>query len=201
MRESQNIASLAELKPDFMGFIFYEKSSRYVGEILDKNTKHILSPNIKKVGVFVNESLENILDIVEEYGLDMVQLHGSETVETCEKLQNKNIEIIKVFAVDSDFDFSEIKEFEPHVNFFLFDTKAEGGHGGHGKAFDWNVLKKYQGKTPFLLAGGVSLENIEDLKKIENTQFAGIDVNSKFELSPANKNIEALSELFEKIRK
>lgn len=201
MRESQNILALAELQPDFMGFIFYEKSARFTGEILDKKTLKNLPKNIQKTGVFVNESFEKVVEIWKEYDLDFVQLHGHETVEFCKKLKIEGLKIIKVFSVDNAFDFSETNNYEPFADYFLFDTKAEGGYGGHGKAFDWQILDNYTGEKPFLLAGGISPENLEDLKEIKNKNFVGIDVNSKFEISPANKNIEALKELFEKIRK
>jgi phosphoribosylanthranilate isomerase len=200
MRESQNILALAELKPDFMGFIFYEQSARFTGNILDKKLLNTLPKSIQKTGVFVNENFEKVVEIWKEYDLDFVQLHGNETVEFCEKLKNEDLKIIKVFSVDNTFDFSKTKNFEQFAHYFLFDTKAEGGYGGHGKTFDWNILENYKGETPFLLAGGISLENLGDLDKIKNKNFAGIDVNSRFELSPANKNIEALKELFEKIK-
>jgi phosphoribosylanthranilate isomerase len=200
MRESQNILALAELQPDFMGFIFYPKSARYTGDILEKEILKSLPRSIQKTGVFVNESLEKVIDISKEYRLDFVQLHGNETVEFCEQLKKEVLKIIKVFSVDNSFDFSETIHFENFADYFLFDTKVEGGYGGHGKAFDWNILEEYKGRTPFLLAGGISLENLEDLGIIKNRNFVGIDVNSKFELSPANKDIEALKELFQKIK-
>lgn len=201
MRESQNILALAELQPDFMGFIFYPKSTRYTGDILEKKILKSLPRSIQKTGVFVNESSEKVIDISKEYGLDFVQLHGNETVEFCEKLKEDGLKIIKVFSVDNSFDFSETTYFEDFADYFLFDTKAEGGYGGHGKAFDWNILKEYKGRIPFLLAGGISLENLGDLDKIKSKHFVGIDVNSKFEISPANKDIEALKKLFEKFKK
>ncbi|MBP6619929.1 MAG: phosphoribosylanthranilate isomerase [Leadbetterella sp.] len=200
MRESQNILALAELQPDLMGFIFYSKSARFTGEVLEKEILKSLPGSIQKTGVFVNESYEKVIAISKEYGLDFVQLHGKETVEFCEKLKKEGLKIIKVFSVDNSFDFTETINFEDFADYFLFDTKAEGGYGGHGKAFDWNILDKYEGNTPFLLAGGISLENLGDLDKIKNKHFVGIDVNSKFELSPANKDIEALKELFGKIK-
>jgi phosphoribosylanthranilate isomerase len=200
MRERQNILALAELQPDFMGFIFFEKSARFTGSILDKKTIKSLPKNIQKTGVFVNESLEKLVEIWKAYDLDFVQLHGNETPEFCEKLKTDGIKIIKAFSVDSTFDFSETKNFEPFADYFLFDTKADGGYGGHGKTFDWQILANYTGETPFLLAGGISPENLEDLEKIKNKKFVGIDVNSKFETSPGNKNIEALKELFGKIK-
>ncbi len=200
MRESQNILALAELQPDFMGFIFYEKSARFTGDILDKKTLKSLSKNIRKTGVFVNEKFEKMLETWNEYDLDFVQLHGNENIEFCKKLKKEGLKIIKAFSVDNSFDFAETAPFETFTDYFLFDTKADGGYGGHGKAFDWQILDNYSGEKPFLLAGGISFENLEDLKEIKNKNFAGIDVNSKFEISPANKNIEALQELFEKIR-
>ena len=201
MRESQNILALAEMQPDFMGFIFYEKSARFTGEILEKKTLKSLPKNIKKTGVFVNEKFENLLKTWKQYNLDFVQLHGNETVEFCEKIKNEGLKIIKVFSVDSSFDFAETTPFESFIDYFLFDTKSEGGYGGHGKTFDWQILDNYTGEKPFLLAGGISPENYEDLKEIKNKNFVGIDVNSKFEISPGHKNIKALRELFEKIRK
>lgn len=200
MRISQNILALAELQPDFMGFIFYPKSARYTGDILEKEILKSLPRSIQKTGVFVNESLEKVIDISKEYGLNFVQLHGDETVDFCEKLKEEGLKIIKVFSVDNSFDFSETTQFQRIVDYYLFDTKAEGGYGGHGKAFDWSILDNYEGDTPFLLAGGISLENLEELDKIKNKNFVGIDVNSKFELSPANKDIQALKELFGKIK-
>lgn len=200
MRISHNILALAELQPDFMGFIFYPKSARYTGDILEKEILKSLPRSIQKTGVFVNESLEKVIDISKAYGLNFVQLHGDETVDFCEKLKEEGLKIIKVFSVDNSFDFSETIHFQSIVDYFLFDTKAEGGYGGHGKAFDWSILDNYEGDTPFLLAGGISLENLEELDKIKNKNFVGIDVNSKFELSPANKDIRALKELFGKIK-
>ena len=200
MRESQNILALAELQPDFMGFIFFEKSVRFTGEILEKKILKSLPLNIQKTGVFVNESFEKVIEISKDYDLDFVQLHGNETVEFCNKLKKEGLKIIKVFSVDNSFDFAETAPFETFTDYFLFDTKADGGYGGHGKAFDWQILDNYKGGTPFLLAGGISLENLGDLDKIKNKNFAGIDVNSKFEFSPAEKDIEALKELFGRIK-
>jgi phosphoribosylanthranilate isomerase len=201
MRDSQNILALAELQPDYIGFIFYPKSARFTSGVLKKKILNALPKSIKKTGVFVNESFEKVIETGKEYDLDFIQLHGNETVEFCEKLKTESIKVIKAFSVDHSFNFSETINFEGFVDYFLFDTKAEGGYGGHGMTFDWNILERYRGKTPFLLAGGISLDNLGDLDKIKNKNFVGIDVNSKFELSPGIKDIEALRELFEKIKK
>lgn len=200
MRESWNILDLAELYPDFMGFIFYEKSSRFAANNLNLETLKLLPKTIQKTGVFVNESSEKVIEIWKKYDLDFVQLHGNENAEFCKNLKNEGIKIIKVFSVDNTFDFSETESYHDVANYFLFDTKAEGRYGGHGKTFDWSILDSYHGETSFLLAGGISLENLGDLDKIKNKSFMGIDVNSKFEISPAKKDIEALEELFEKIK-
>jgi phosphoribosylanthranilate isomerase len=200
MRERRNILDLAELYPDFMGFIFYEKSSRFAANNLNLETLKLLPKTIQKTGVFVNESSEKVIEIWKKYDLDFVQLHGNENAEFCKNLKNEGIKIIKVFSVDNTFDFSETESYHDVANYFLFDTKAEGRYGGHGKTFDWSILDSYHGETSFLLAGGISLENLGDLDKIKNKSFMGIDVNSKFEISPANKDIEALEELFEKIK-
>jgi phosphoribosylanthranilate isomerase len=201
MRDSQNILALAELQPDYIGFIFYPKSARFTSGVLKKKILNALPKSIKKTGVFVNESFEKVIETGKEYDLDFIQLHGNETVEFCEKLKTESLKVIKAFSVDHSFNFSETINFEGFVDYFLFDTKAEGGYGGHGMTFDWNILERYRGKTPFLLAGGISLDNLGDLDKIKNKNFVGIDVNSKFELSPGIKDIEALRELFEKIKK
>ena len=201
MRDSQNILALAKLQPDYIGFIFYAKSARFTSGVLKKKILNALPKSIKKTGVFVNESFEKVIETGKEYDLDFIQLHGNETVEFCEKLKTESLKVIKAFSVDHSFNFSETINFEGFVDYFLFDTKAEGGYGGHGMTFDWNILERYRGKTPFLLAGGISLDNLGDLDKIKNKNFVGIDVNSKFELSPGIKDIEALRELFEKIKK
>ncbi len=196
MRETSNISDLAELMPDFMGFIFYEKSKRFVTNDLILSE---INPNIKKVGVFVNQGIDEILTKVNTYYLDFVQLHGNESPELCEELKSKNIGVIKVFLIDADFDFNETKKYENFVDYFLFDTKGDG-YGGHGTTFDWSLLKKYNQKVGFLLAGGISTENIQELLELEDLNIIGIDVNSKFEIKPALKDIEKLKELFEKIK-
>lgn len=191
MRDSANIQELAVLKPDLIGFIFYEKSKRYAANHLDINILNQIPVTIKKVGVFVNESEENILKIIEKYKLDFVQLHGEEPVEFCKKLQLNNIKIIKAFSIDEQFDFEEVKSFNGFADYFLFDTKTQL-KGGSGQTFDWSVLEKYHGPTPFLLAGGIDETNFEKAKNIKNKYLLGLDLNSKFEIEPGLKDIEKL---------
>lgn len=198
MRDVENIKALIELKPDFMGFIFYDKSPRFVGNDLDVELMNSIPREIKKVGVFVNATVDYILQNVRKYGLNYVQLHGNEMPDFCRNLRLKGVNIIKAFRVDNDFVFSQVNNYKPHVDFFLFDAKGDG-YGGNGISFDWNILKKYDNQKPYFLAGGVSLENLDILESITPKPYA-LDVNSKFEIEPALKDIEKLEELLDKIR-
>ncbi len=188
MKYPDNILEVGSLLPDYMGFIFWEKSARYFdGEIPN------LPKSIKKVGVFVNASSEDILDKIKKHDLQAIQLHGSESVEFCESLKNispKLIDIIKVFSILDTFDFAELKPFEDVCDFFLFDTKGKLP-GGNGTAFDWKVLKNYPSTKPFFLSGGIGIDNMEAIKEISKTNLPlyAIDVNSKFEIEPGLKNI------------
>ncbi len=194
MKYPENILEVGALLPDYMGFIFWEKSARYFdGEMPN------LPLSIKKVGVFVDASLEFILAKIEKYDLQAVQLHGHESVEFCENLK-KNIpnliEVIKVFSILDIFDFAELKPFENTCDFFLFDTKGKLP-GGNGTTFDWKVLENYPSTKPFFLSGGIGIEEIKQLVEtlqcnvsMKNLPIYAIDVNSKFEIEPGLKNIE-----------
>jgi phosphoribosylanthranilate isomerase len=195
MRNSDNIQQLAELPIDFMGFIFYEKSKRYVANQLDIDQLNNLPKSIQKVGVFVNEGLENIIEIVEKYNLEMVQLHGDESPEFGQNLKQKGIKVIKAFSVDEAFDFSETKPFENVADYFIFDTKTPQ-IGGSGQSFNWQILEKYRGATPFLLAGGIGVENLKSAQEIKHKMLVGLDLNSKFEIEPGLKDIEKLKKVF-----
>ncbi|MDW3649076.1 MAG: phosphoribosylanthranilate isomerase [Bacteroidia bacterium] len=191
MKFPDNVEQLRELSPDFMGMIFYEKSSRNVGDSLEANRIKALS-HPQKIGVFVNAEKEFMLKKAEDFGLDYLQLHGQETPRLCKELQERGIGIIKVFSVGNGFDFSILKDYESYVDFFLFDTK--GKHpGGNGVVFNWDILNQYPSHVPFFLSGGISLENAGAIPN--HPRLYAIDVNSKFELSPGLKNIEQLKEL------
>lgn len=196
MRDLYNIRQLEEFSPDFMGFIFYPKSPRYVGEspIIPK-----LSSKINKVGVFVNENPESVIEKAKKHHLNYVQLHGAEGVEIGKQIKSQGIRIIKAVSISTDFDFKTLSDFIGIADYFLFDTPGSG-YGGHGHAFDWDILNQYPYDTPFLIAGGVSPENISALLGYSHPQFYGIDVNSKFEVSPGLKDIEALKKLFLQVR-
>ena len=193
MKFPENILKVGALLPDFMGFIFWEKSSRYFDSEIPMLPKYI-----KKVGVFVDESIEIIQSKIEKYNLDCIQLHGTESVEFCQKLKELPIEIIKVFSIKDNFNFEILNEFESVCDYFLFDTKGELP-GGNGATFDWNLLKKYPSNKPFFLSGGIGIEEIK-LLKIMNLPVYGIDVNSKFETEPGLKNIELLKSFQYKLK-
>jgi phosphoribosylanthranilate isomerase len=200
MMQSENILETLELKPDFMGFIFYEKSPRYCEGIIDKKLLSRLPKSISKVGVFVNETIEEVLRIMPEYNLDFAQIHGDETPDYCKELKAKNIKVIKAFAVDSHFDFDKLNSYEPFCDFFLFDTKTIQ-YGGSGQRFDWNILKQYNNEKPFFLSGGISPENFEEAARLTNLNIEAIDLNSKFEKGAGLKDVELLrSTLFPALR-
>ena len=185
MKYPQNILEVSQLLPDYIGFIFWEKSSRYFDGEIPKINK-----SIKKVGVFVYATLEEIISKIEKYDLDVIQLHGNESPEFCENLKKKNIQIIKVFSINDDFDFEELKPFENTCDYFLFDTKGKLP-GGNGITFNWQILQQYKLTKPFFLSGGIGLDEIENIKKL-NLPIYTIDVNSKFEIEAGLKNIELL---------
>jgi phosphoribosylanthranilate isomerase len=182
MKYPDNIVEVSQLLPDYLGFIFYEKSSRFFdGEIPE------ISKSIKKVGVFVDATLEEIISKIKKYDLNAVQLHGNETPEFCKNIKQENIEIIKVFSVNDDFDFEVVKPFGAVSDYFLFDTKGKLP-GGNGITFNWQILEKYNSIKPFFLSGGIGIEDIEKIKQM-NLPIYAIDVNSKFEIEPGLKNI------------
>ncbi len=187
MRDLQNINELARLEPNYIGFIFYNKSKRYVGEYFDSKIIKSIK-GIKKVGVFVNSDFNYIIDKHSKYNLDYVQLHGNESPDFCKKLKAKNTNIIKAFSIDNSFDFSILDEYYLHCNYFLFDTKSEN-YGGSGIKFDWSVLKNYDNKKKFFLSGGIDIDDIETIKKLTNLNIHAIDINSKFEKLSGLKDI------------
>ncbi len=197
MKYSNNIQAIAALAPDYMGFIFYPKTKRYVGELDELLLKDL--GKTKKVGVFVNASLEEIVEKVKRYGFDYVQLHGNEQAEFCKAVKEKGIAVIKAFQVDDAFDFEQLNAYKPYCEFFLFDTKSEG-YGGAGKSFNWELLKKYDNEIPFFLSGGIGLENVEEIKKLAGLNIHAIDINSRFETEPALKDEEKIKEFIKLIQ-
>lgn len=197
MKIPENIEKVANLQPDFMGFIFYPKSPRYA-EPLNAEALNKLPKSIKKIGVFVNEELENILTIAYKYSLDGIQLHGVEVVNICSELRNAGYLVLKAFPITDASNFIVTKKYEGTCDYFLFDTKTDA-YGGSGLKFDWSILDAYKGETPFLLSGGISAEDAESILKINHPKMAGIDLNSKFELSPGVKNVKLLDSFFQQL--
>ena len=198
MKIPENIQAVAALQPNLMGFIFYPKSPRYA-EPLDFTTLNSLPKSIKKIGVFVNESLEDILTIVTKYNLDGVQLHGTELVMMCKELRKAGFIVIKAFPIAEAYNFKVTKSYEGSCDYFLFDTKTDA-YGGSGLKFNWGMLEEYVGETPFLLSGGIAPDDAEAILKIDHPMFAGIDLNSKFEVKPGLKNVELLSGFLKEIK-
>lgn len=198
MMDAENIRELSELNPDYMGFIFYPGSKRYVAEI--KN--HILAQiplTVKKTGVFVNESLQNIMQKAVTYNLQAIQLHGNEEPEFCKMIQNNGIEVIKAFGIDETFDFNILDAYADATNYFLFDTKTSE-HGGSGRSFNWGILNSYRLNVPYFLSGGLNPKNIAELSQINDERLYCADLNSGFETSPGMKNINELKKAINLLR-
>jgi phosphoribosylanthranilate isomerase len=202
MKYQDNIEQVAALQPDYLGFIFYTKSTRNFGA----QTIPVISDAIKKTGVFVDANINFIIDKIKGYGLKAVQLHGKESPKFCNDLRNcyaelvsttQPIEVIKVFSIKDEFNFEALKPYENVCDYFLFDTKGKLP-GGNGYTFNWNVLNHYPFTKPFFLSGGIGLEQIDAIKKFQKSEASkycyAIDVNSKFEIQPGLKKIEALKE-------
>ncbi|GHV66459.1 N-(5'-phosphoribosyl)anthranilate isomerase [Bacteroidia bacterium] len=226
MRDAENIRELSALSVDFIGFIFYAKSPRYV------STPSALWRGIevgrriegkgKTVGVFVNETNEQILKIVHapkpsvmgDRGLDYIQLHGNEPPQQCADLKQSGNKVIKAFPIAKAEDLEQTKQYEGIADYFIFDTKCDdcddcgaygnygnyGNYGGSGKSFDWSVLQSYGGNTPFLLSGGINPDSVKAIRAFSHPQFAGIDLNSGFETVPAMKDIQKLKTFIESLK-
>ena len=204
MKYDRNIQAVLSLQPDYLGFIFYKKSKRNFEEIIP-----VLPGSIKKVGVFVDADLDEVYEKIENFNLDVVQLHGNESPEYCKTLFNtdiiseskmndrKRVEVIKVFSVGDTFDFNVLNPYEKGCDYFLFDTKGEE-KGGNGTIFNWNLLENYHSSKPFFLSGGIGLDqldNLDDFIKSKSSKYCfALDVNSKFEIEPGLKDLEKLEE-------
>lgn len=187
MKYHENIVEISALHPDYLGFIFWKKSIRN----MDVDSIPKIQPSIKKVGVFVDASIDEIRAKVNLFQLDIIQLHGNETIAFCKELKKLNIEIIKVFSINNFFDFSILKDFIPQIDYFLFDTKGKLP-GGNGITFDWKILENYPYEKPFFLSGGIGKTEVDAIKDFFQTEVAkkciAIDVNSRFETKPAYKS-------------
>lgn len=200
MKYLENIQEVAALQPDYLGFIFYEKSKRNFEGVIP-----VISKSIKKTGVFVNASTDEVIAKINLYDLQTVQLHGDESVGFCKELRSQffnsiELEIIKVFGIKDEFNFDTLKPYLRVVDYFLFDTKGKE-RGGNGVAFNWNILEKYPFTKPFFLSGGIGLEQQEEIHQIRKTDLPiyALDVNSKFENKQGFKKIEDLKKFKENV--
>ncbi len=218
MRDADNINDVSALDINWMGFIFYPKSPRYVRQIssnagiipdyssLKEKATADDAGRIRRVGVFVDDMPQNIVTRVFNYHLDIVQLHGSESPVMIDNLRRtldpdirKGIKIMKAISVKSDDDILKCKDYEGHVDYFLFDTKTPL-KGGSGEQFDWSVLQSYDGATPFLLSGGIGPDDARRVRAFSHPRCIGIDVNSKFEKEPAFKDVDMLRKFISEVR-
>lgn len=199
MKYPDNITAVASLGIDYMGFIFYDQSKRYVGQSSSSYIKDLDS--LSKVGVFVNASLSEILDKITEFQLNAIQLHGNESAEYCLELKEKSgVIILKAFGVDQNFDWIQLDPYAKVVDYFLFDTKSSS-YGGTGVQFDWSLLDQYKLTTPYFLSGGLDPENIKTALERNDPRLYALDLNSKFEVEPGLKDIALLSHSINTIKK
>ena len=175
---------------DMTGMIFYPRSPRFLAKYIEGSASC-------RVGVFVNETEEAIRKVADEHKLDVIQLHGSESPELCAKL-TADFRVIKAFGIGETFDFEALNDFK-NVDQFLFDTQTKE-HGGSGRQFNWQLLDKYVLDIPFLLSGGIGPEHSSEVMNFSHPQFAGIDLNSKFEIQPGIKDIQKLKDFTNEIR-
>jgi len=197
MKSTQNRQEVEKLDIDFMGYIFYAPSKRFVGVNPEPGLFNSEKP---KVGVFVDENAFEILGLAKNLGFEYVQLHGNENPKTCQMLKNQGLKIIKAFNVDEKFNFKTTQQYEKVSQFFLFDTKTKL-HGGSGEKFNWAILDNYTGHTPFFLSGGIGPDDAKTIKEINHPKLTGVDLNSGFELEPGIKNIENLKIFIVELKK
>jgi len=197
MRDRENILQVAALKPDYMGFIFYPQSPRYAGT--EFSLPSAFPASTKRVGVFVNEGVEQVIRKVLDLKLDFVQLHGSERPDECDAIRDYGARVIKVFSVDDHFDFTTTKGYDASADYYLFDTKGKY-HGGNAKLFDWGILNRYDQRKPFFLSGGISPENIHDIGRLKGMNLYAVDVNSGVEAKPGEKDLSLVKGMIERLK-
>jgi len=198
MKDPENLEQLCDLAPEFVGFIFYSNSKRFVGGNPDPALFQIPGPDIRKVGVFVNQEISQVKRAVNAYGLDVVQLHGLEPVDYCQEIAGEGAQVIKVMGPNEPPD--ALESYSSVADFFLFDSAGEG-YGGTGRKFDWDLLRPLNIQIPYLLSGGIGPGDAEILRRTRYTGMTGIDINSRFEFSPGIKDIQKLRKFINELRK
>lgn len=197
----EQLKQLDEFGVDYAGLNFYDQSTRCVLNKLKAVDVKPLTLSIKKVGIFVNASEEYIMTQFENFGLDIVQLHGDETPGFCNHISNQ-VTVIKAFRIthtnEQNIDWM-IKPYEEFCDYYLFDTNRKNAYGGTGEKFDWQILNKNKINKPFFLSGGIGLKDVEKLRVYEHPFFYGVDVNSRVEISEGIKDMEAIRELADEL--
>ena len=199
MRNPDNIRELIQLNPEYLGFIFHPMSKRYIGANIPAEIQRLIPDTIQKVGVFVDESPESLINKYRISNLDMVQLHGSESPKYCQRLRDLHITVIKAFSITPEFDFGKVQPYEDACDYYLFDS-AGVLRGGNGLKFDWEKLNQYQGNKPFFLSGGIQPPDIVSIKYLDHKRLYAIDVNSGFETEPGIKDISNLESFLKDLR-
>jgi phosphoribosylanthranilate isomerase len=200
MTNPQNVRGITDANPDYIGFIFYKGSPRYVGDEPDSELFLNVPAGIKKAGVFLNENPQKILELSRLTGLDVIQLHGNESPDYCDRIKSYGLTVIKVFNISNEFSFESLIPYTSKCDYFLFDTKSEKP-GGSGKKFDWEKLEEYSLHKPFFLSGGIGPEDSVRLNSIQNKGFFAIDINSRFELSVGLKDTGLVRTFINSIKK
>lgn len=194
-REVENLKQVGNLMPDYIGFVFYPKSKRVVKS--DGYSFQNIASGVRRVGVFVNASIEVIKEKTKAYNLDYIQLHGNESPEFCTKVGHIR-PVFKAFQINNDFSFNALNNYLSNCYGFVFDTASEQ-YGGSGKKFNWQKLEEYKKEKPFLLSGGIGPEDIDSIKGFNHSSLLGIDINSRFEVRPGIKDIDKLTHFFKQL--
>lgn len=197
--DPKNAGAISAHRPEYMGFIFYPRSLRYVGKNPDPALFSVVHEDVEKTAVFVNEYYERMIEVTGKYGIRNVQLHGMESPETCIALRSHGLRVIKVFPGDQLENKRLLKDYEEVADYFLFDTPAKF-HGGSGRKFDWSRLEKCSSRKKFFLSGGISVDDAEYLRKLELKGLFAVDINSRFETAPGMKDPVLVGDFIKRIR-
>lgn len=196
MKYPENIQEIQLIGVDYLGFIFYPLSERFI----ENPPSFPISSSVQKVGVFVNENEEKIKELAEKFDLSVIQLHGNESPELCAKLRLAGFQVWKSVGMDDSFEYKSIEMYKDCVDSFLLDTKS-ANYGGTGQKFNWTLLESYPYDLPFWLSGGIGKNELEEIHSLSIPQLRGVDLNSKFEKEPGLKDVELLKECIENFRK
>jgi phosphoribosylanthranilate isomerase len=200
MTDPLNVREIIKTSPDFLGFIFYPGSKRYVGKTPDRSLFRNIPQGIRKTGVFVNEKIPVLIETKKHFGLDLIQLHGNESAEYCISLHDAGLTIIKAFEINDNFKFNTLNRYSEVCDFFLFDAKTGSG-AGSGLKFNWERIKEYQSGKSFFLSGGIDPEDVSLVKQLNNENLFAVDINSRFEIRPGIKDGLKIKKFISEIKK